>query len=111
MIEHCPVKKTTDLVRVTHILGLSSPSMANTVNAFLKPLETKTERKKVNKKQLATQCQTDQDREIETKDAATRYEAIYALDKETVTEKETEEKATQTEECKKKKKTIEWVSF
>lgn len=30
----------TDLARVTHSLDLSSPSMANTVNSALKPLET-----------------------------------------------------------------------
>ena len=41
-IVKCMVKKglITDLARVTHALDLSSPSMANTVNAALKPLET-----------------------------------------------------------------------
>merc|ERR1719512_542422 len=41
-IVRCMVKKglITDLARVTHALDLSSPSMANTVNAALKPLET-----------------------------------------------------------------------
>merc|ERR1719412_1173178 len=41
-IVKCMVKKNliTDLARVTHALDLSSPSMAVTVNAALKPLET-----------------------------------------------------------------------
>merc|ERR1719234_284094 len=41
-IVRCMVKKglITDLARVTHALDLSSPSMANTINAALKPLET-----------------------------------------------------------------------
>merc|ERR1719367_538378 len=41
-IVKCMLKKglITDLARVTHALDLSSPSMANTVNAILKPLET-----------------------------------------------------------------------
>ena len=41
-IVKCMVKKglITDLARVTHALDLSSPSMAATVNAALKPLET-----------------------------------------------------------------------
>ena len=41
-IVKCMLKKglITDLTRVTHALDLSSPSMANTVNAILKPLET-----------------------------------------------------------------------
>ena len=41
-IVKCLVKKNviTDLARVTHALDLSSPSMAVTVNAALKPLET-----------------------------------------------------------------------
>ena len=82
----------------------------------------KKERKKqkVNKKTQSTQ--TDQKEDIEAKDESTMYDVIYTMEKATVTEKDSEDKATQTEEAnsedkakqtkeakKKIKKTIEWV--
>ena len=80
----------------------------------------KKERKKqkVNKKTQSTQ--TDQKEDIEAKDESTMYDVIYTMEKATVTEKDSEDKATQTEEeakpsqeenkAKKKiKKTIEWL--
>ena len=121
-MSHCAkvVKQITNLARITHSLDLISTRMANKVNAILKPLERKKERKKqkVNKKTQSTQ--TDQKEDIEAKDESTMYDVIYTMEKATVTEKDSEDKATQTEEeakpsqeenkAKKKiKKTIEWV--
>ena len=117
-MSHCAkvVKQITNLARITHSLDLISTRMANKVDAILKPLERK--KQKVNKKTQSTQ--TDQKEDIEAKDESAMYDVIYTIEKATVTEKDSEDKATQTEEeakpsqeenkAKKKiKKTIEWV--
>ena len=57
------------------------------------------ERKKETKSQQKTQStQTDQKEDIEAKDESTMYDVIYTMEKATVTEKDSEDKATQTEE-------------